>query len=174
MSAALVLLPTLLAILAEAAWVSVVAALLQAFTLHPPAVGFAWFLAAAVLGLLAARVLPPRLGDRWPVAAAGLALAAGAMAWLSSAEVRAILVAQGTDGLGEAIAANLGAWLVAVAFVRGIAHARLPEDPHPNREPAGPRDPRPCGRRRDRRDGRASPTGAPSSPRRRPRCCCSS
>ena len=60
MSGLLVLLPTILAILAEAAWVSVVAALLQAFTLHPPAVGFAWFLAAAVLGLLTARMLPMR------------------------------------------------------------------------------------------------------------------
>jgi hypothetical protein len=128
-SAVLLLLPTILALLAEAAWVTVLASLLQAFTLRPPTVGFPWFLAAAVLGLLAARVLPPRFGDRWPVAAAGLAIGCAALAWLSAAEVRAILAAQGADALGEAIAANLGAWLVAVAFVRGIAHARLPEDP---------------------------------------------
>ncbi len=129
-SAAIVLLPTILAVLAEAAWVSVLASLLQAFTLHPPAFGYAWFLAATVLGLLAARILPPRLGDRWPIAAAGLAIACAAVAWLWSAEVRAIVAAQGLGGLGDAIAANLGAWLIAVAFVRGIPHARLPEDPN--------------------------------------------
>ena len=129
MSAALVLLPTLLALVAEAAWISVLAALLQAFTFHSSVAAFGWFLGAASLGLLAARTLAPRLDERWPAVAAGLAVACGAVAWLASPDVREILAAQGVGGLGEAIAANMGAWLVVVAFVRGIAHARLPEDP---------------------------------------------
>ena len=51
------LLPTALAVIAEAAWVAIVAGLLQAFTRHPPVLGYPWFLAAAVAGLVAARVL---------------------------------------------------------------------------------------------------------------------
>ena len=35
----------------------------------------------------------------------------------------------GSRGLGPAIAANIGGWLLAVAFVRGVAYARLPADP---------------------------------------------
>ena len=60
------LVPTALAVIAEAAWVAIVAGLLQAFTRHPPVVGYAWFLAAAVVGLVAARVLEARAGNSWP------------------------------------------------------------------------------------------------------------
>ncbi len=125
----LVVLPTALALVAEAAWVSIVASMLQAFTLRPPATGLGWFLVAAIGGLVAARVLPDRVGERWPAVAAVLAIGAAAGAWLASPEVRRILEADGLRSLGNALAANLAAWLTAVAFVRGIAHARLPEDP---------------------------------------------
>jgi multisubunit Na+/H+ antiporter MnhC subunit len=123
------LLPTALAVIAEAAWVAIVAGLLQAFTRHPPALGYPWFLAAAVAGLVAARVLEPRAGGRWPAVVAALALLTGAFGWLLAPEVRGILSEDGLDGLGPAIAANIGGWLGAVAFVRGVAYARLPADP---------------------------------------------
>ena len=121
--------PTALALVAEAAWVAVVAGMLQAFTLHPAPVGYPWFLLAAVAGLVAARTLERRAADRWPLIAASLAVAVGAVGWLLSPTVRSILAAQGMDGLEAAIAANLAGWFGAVAFVRGIAHARLPADP---------------------------------------------
>jgi hypothetical protein len=58
-----------------------------------------------------------------------LALLCGAVAWLAAPAVRATLTDQGAAGIGDAVAANLGGWLAAVAFVRGIAHAKLPADP---------------------------------------------
>ena len=123
------LLPTALAVVAEAAWVAIVAGMLQAFTRHPPVVGYAWFLAAAVAGLLSARILEARAGGSWPAVVAALAIATGALGWLVAPEVRSILATDGLAGLGPAIAANIGGWLLAVAFVRGVAYARLPADP---------------------------------------------
>ncbi len=123
-----VLVPLALALVAEAAWIAVLAGLLDSFALHAPATGIPELLAAAVAGLVAARALGPRLGDGWSRVAVVLAVAAGAVGWLASPEVRALLRANGVDGLGDAVAANPGGWLLALAFVRGMAHARLPVD----------------------------------------------
>lgn len=128
MSSIGLLVPLALALLAEAAWIAVLAGLLEAFALHDPVTGVPELLLAAVVGLLAARTFGPRLGDRWSRVAVGLAFVAGLVGWLASPEVRAILRAEGTDGLGPALAANPGGWLAALAFVRGMAHARLPVD----------------------------------------------
>jgi hypothetical protein len=127
---ALEVLPTALALLAEAAWVTIVAGMLQAFTLHPPTVGYPWFLLAACAGLVAARILDARGVERAPTIIAALAIATGAIGWLLAPDVWAILATEGLGGLGRAIAANIGGWLGALAFVRGVAHARLPADPH--------------------------------------------
>ncbi|MFL5757695.1 MAG: hypothetical protein ACJ77N_15560, partial [Chloroflexota bacterium] len=124
------ILPTALAVLAEAAWVAVLAAMLQAFTLHPAVVGYGWFLLATLTGLVAARVLETGAGDRWPLVVAALAVLTGAIGWLAAPEVRTILAEHGTAALPDAVAANIGGWLGAVAFVRGVAHARIPADPH--------------------------------------------
>ena len=121
--------PTLVALVAEAAWIAVLADLLQAFVLRVPVLGLPAFLLAAVLGLAATRTLGPRLGERWPWTAVWLAAGAGAVGWLAAPEVRAILAERGIDGAGPALAANPGGWVAAVAFVRGVAHARLPADP---------------------------------------------
>ena len=153
MVGAIGLLPTALAVIAEAAWVAIVAGLLQAFTRHPPVLGYPWFLAAAVAGLVAARVLEARAGGSWPAVVAALAILTGALGWLVAPEVRAILAADGLDGLGPAIAANIGGWLLAVAFVRGVAYARLPADPRRIGNVAGPRGPGPRGGRDHRRHG---------------------
>jgi hypothetical protein len=125
-----VLLPTLLALVAEAAWTAVVAGLLAAFAFRQPAVGIGATLLAAIAGLVAARVLGPRLGDRWPSTAVLLALATGLLGWLAAPEVRSVLAARGIDGAGEALLANPGGWIAGAAFVRGVAHLRVPADPH--------------------------------------------
>jgi hypothetical protein len=128
-AAAIAILPTALTLVAEAAWVTIVAGLLQAFTRHAPVLGFGWFVAATLAGVVATRAVEPRVGSRWPVVAAALALATGAVGWLLSPDVRSILARDGLAALGPAIAANIGGWLGSVAFVRGVAHARLPADP---------------------------------------------
>jgi hypothetical protein len=129
MAALALVLPLLLALLAEAAWIAVLAGLLDAFALHDPVIGVPALLLAAAAGLVAARTLGPRLGDRWSPVAVGLAVAVGATGWLLSPATRDLLRAGGTDALGPALAANPGGWLAALAFVRGMAHARLPVDP---------------------------------------------
>ena len=105
--------PLALALIAEAAWIAVIAGLLDAFTLHEPVTGVPELLLAAVAGVVAARVLGPRLGDRWSRAAVGLAALAGLIGWLTSPN----------------LVGSPGGWLAGVAFVRGMAHARPPVDP---------------------------------------------
>ena len=117
------------ALVAEAAWIAVIAGLLNAFMLVPPAVGIPGLFLAALAGLVADRAVGPRLGARWPALAGMLAVACGLAGWLSSPGVRLILAADGMRGLGAALAANPGGWLAWVAFVRGMPYARLPPDP---------------------------------------------
>jgi uncharacterized protein DUF4129 len=119
----LVALPLGLAVIAEAAWISVVAGLVQEYALRAPTLGIFPLVGFASFGVLAARLIGPRLGDRWPLVAAGLCLAGGAVGWLNSAEALASLRA---GALGDALAANPAGWLAAVAIARGFAHARLP------------------------------------------------
>src|SRR4051794_1965260 len=128
MSAVALVLPLVLALVAEAAWIAVLAGLLDAFAHHDPGTGVLELFVAAVVGLGAARTLGPRLGDRWSLVAVVLAAGAGAIGWLGSPEVRGLLAANGTDALGAALVANPGGLLLALAFVRGMAHARLPVD----------------------------------------------
>jgi hypothetical protein len=123
------MLPALVALLAEAAWISVVAGVLQAFASRDPSPGIPALLLVALAGTAAARVLGARLGRRWPLAAVGLAVTAGALTWLAAPEVRSILGARGIAGLDAALAAHPGGWLAAVAVARGFAHARQPPDP---------------------------------------------
>ncbi|HYO42395.1 MAG TPA: DUF4129 domain-containing protein [Candidatus Limnocylindrales bacterium] len=122
-------LPVAIALIAEAAWIAVFAGLLEALVLHPPVTGIPELFLAAVAGTVAARTLPARVGEAWSRLAVALAAVAGLAGWLASAEVWALLLAGGEGALGRAIAANPGGWLAALAFVRGIAHARLPVDP---------------------------------------------
>ena len=105
--------PLGLALIAEASWIAVIAGLLDAFTLHEPVTGVPELLLAAIAGVVAARVLGPRLGDRWSRVAVGLAALAGLIGWLTSPN----------------LVGSPGGWLAGVAFVRGMAHARLPVDP---------------------------------------------
>ncbi|MEO5939794.1 MAG: DUF4129 domain-containing protein [Candidatus Limnocylindrales bacterium] len=114
--------PLALVIVAEAAWISVVAGLLQEFALREPVLGLPGLAAFVVAGVGLARILGPRLGDRWLPVGFTLVLAAGAIGWLLSGATRAALGA----GLGPALAAHPGGWLAGLALLRGYAHARLP------------------------------------------------
>lgn len=120
---ALVALPLVLATIAEAAWISVVAGLVQEFSLHEPSLGIAPLAGFVVVGVVAARLVGGRLGDRWPLAAAALCVAGGVVGWLSSADT---LLALRSVSLRDALAANPGGWLAGLAVARGFAHARLP------------------------------------------------
>lgn len=115
--------PLALVIVAEAAWISVVAGLVQEFTLHHPTMTIASLTAFVAAGVMAARIVGPRLGERWPLVGLGLCVAGGAVGWLSAPEARAAL---GVGAMGDALAAHPGGWLAALAILRGFAHARLP------------------------------------------------
>ncbi len=120
--------PVAIALVAEAAWIAVFAGLLEAFVLHDPVTGIPELFVAAAAGTIAARTLPQRTGEAWSMVAVGLAAVAGVAGWLASGEVRSLLAAGGVDGIGAALAANPGGWLAALAFLRGLAHARRPVD----------------------------------------------
>jgi hypothetical protein len=117
------LIPLALAIVAEAAWLSVVAGLVQEFSLRLPTIGIVVMAPFVLAGVVAARALATRLGGSWPNAALGLSLAGGAVGWLIAPEARAALAA---DGIWAAIAAHPGGWIAALAVLRGFAHARVP------------------------------------------------
>ena len=125
------LVPVALALVAEAAWTSILAGLLQVFVHHDQTAGIPLMLLACVAGVVATRRIGPRTGTQWPTVAAGLAFGVGAIGWLASAEVRSILASSGPGGIGDALAVNPGGWVAAIAFIRGIPYARLPPDPRP-------------------------------------------
>lgn len=122
-AAALVALPLGLAIVAEAAWISILAGLVQEYALRDPSLGIVALVGFVAVGALTARLVGVRLGARWPIVAAGVCLAGGAIGWLSSAEALAALRAGSPIG---ALAENPGGWLAAFAIARGFAHARVP------------------------------------------------
>jgi hypothetical protein len=114
--------PVALVVVAEAAWISVVAGLLEEFALHAPVLGIPVLVAFVGAGVVLARILGPRLGHRWPAVAFALVLGSGSLGWLASPAARAALA----DGLGPALAAHPGGWLAGLAILRGFAHARIP------------------------------------------------
>ena len=118
-----VALPLLFAIVAEAAWISVLAGLAQEYSLHEPGLGIAALAGFVAFGVVAARTLGVRLGDRWPTAGALLCLGGGLVGWLSAPDVREALA---TDGFAVAITTHPAGWLGTLAVARGFAHARLP------------------------------------------------
>ena len=115
--------PVVLAVVAEAAWITVVAGLLQEYVLAYPTLELPVLAAAVALGAMTARLLGPRLGGRWPVSAAVLTIGVGAAGWLLAPDAR---MALGGGDLPRALGIHPGGWLVGVAFLRGTAYARLP------------------------------------------------
>lgn len=115
--------PVALAVVAEGAWVAVLAGLVQEFALADVVVGLPAMIALAAAGAVAGRLGARPTGGRWPVVAALLTIAVGAAGWLASADARSAL---GGGSPAAAIAANPGGWFAGLAFVRGLRHARPP------------------------------------------------
>ena len=114
--------PLSLAILAEAAWLSALAALIQALSGRPTVLGIVPFAVFVGAGTLAAVLLARRLGRRWPLVVPAFVAVAVVVGTLSSTDARAALGA----GLGPVVSAHPAGWLAGVAVLRGVAHARLP------------------------------------------------
>jgi hypothetical protein len=118
-----ILVPVFLALIAEAAWITVIAGLVQEYVLAFPSIQLPVLAIVAGGGALTAHVLAPRLGSRWPAVATILTLAIGAGGWLFVTEPRAALAAA---DLPRALSSHPGGWLVGLAFLRGTAYSRLP------------------------------------------------
>ena len=123
---ALDLVPLALAVIAEAAWITVVGGLIAEFTLQVPHLGLAAIAAFVVAGILAVRALAGPAGERWPGLALFLVAVAGMIGWLSDPDARATLVSQGVI---PALGINVAGWVASLAMLRGYAHARLPVSP---------------------------------------------
>ena len=115
--------PLILVIVAEAAWISVVAGLVQEYALSEPTLGIVAFCGFVAAGVVAVKLFGVRLGRRWPPVAVALMAVAGSIGWLASAEARTAVT---EVGLGHALTVHPGGWLAAIAVFRGFAHARLP------------------------------------------------
>ncbi|MDQ2941833.1 MAG: hypothetical protein M3R05_06565, partial [Chloroflexota bacterium] len=111
---------TLLALVAEGAWLAVVYAAVQVVVGgQVPLLGtFELTIAAAIAAVLARRrLLDP---DERPLTFFAATVAAGVAGWLVSPEARALLAA---GNLAEAIGLHPGGWLAAAAFLRGVGRA---------------------------------------------------
>ena len=115
------LVPFALVVVAEAAWISVLAGLVQAFAFREPVLGIPEVAGFVLAGSLAARLLGRRLGHRWPAVALVLVVLAGIFGWITSSVDPTSLPA----GIGPAIIAP-GGWMAGLAVLRGFAHAELP------------------------------------------------
>jgi hypothetical protein len=109
-----------LMILAEAAWITVVASLVQEYALRVSIIGIPGFALFVTAGTVVAIRLSGPLGKRWPPVALVLVAAAGFVGCLASPEAREALA---VGDLARAIASNPGGWLAALAVLRGFAHA---------------------------------------------------
>jgi hypothetical protein len=116
---------TVLALVAEGAWLAVVYAAVQVVVGgQPPLLGtFELTIAAAAAALLARRgLLDP---DERPLTFFAATIVAGVAGWLYSPDAREQLA---TGNLVQAIALHPGGWLAAVAFLRGIGRGLEVDD----------------------------------------------
>ncbi len=113
----LLLLPAVLAALAEGAWVAVVAAL-AASAAHEDA---SLLVAGAVVAALAGLWLKRRLGGRpdWPILSVWLTFGAAVLGWLADGGT---LGALGRFDIPGAIGSHPAGWFAGLAFLRGSAH----------------------------------------------------
>jgi hypothetical protein len=111
--------PVLLAVLTEAAWITIVAGLVQEFALREPVVGVAALTPFVAAGVLAGRFVAPRSAGRWPVVAVLLVLGGALAGWLAAPAARDALAAG--DPIA-ALGANPGGLAAGLAVLRGFAH----------------------------------------------------
>jgi hypothetical protein len=124
--AVLDLVPLALAVVAEAAWITVIGGLIAEYTLQEPHLGIGALAAFVVAGIVAVRVLAGPAGERWPSVALLVVAVGGMVGWLSDPEATATLV---SSGVIPALGVNAAGWVAALAVLRGFAHARLPVSP---------------------------------------------
>ena len=117
------LIPVVLVVIAEAAWVSVIGGFIQEVRLQAPVLGIPILTVFVATGVVAARTFGARLGRWWPPVGLGLSLLAGAIGWLLAPDARAALLA---GDLATAIKDNPGGWVAALAVLRGFANATFP------------------------------------------------
>jgi Domain of unknown function (DUF4129) len=120
------LVPLLLTIVAEAAWIAVVAGLLQEYALREPVIGLPQLAVFVLAGVLAARLLAGRLGLRWPLVSLGLIASGAAIGLFLAPAARTAVDVSGIQGLGAAIGENPGGLFAGLAVLRGFSHARQP------------------------------------------------
>jgi hypothetical protein len=112
--------PSVLAVVAEGAWIALVALLLQTARREPSSLGIVLFAAFAAVGLVVARAFAARLeGHRaWVVIA--MALVAAVAGWLLGEVPRAALARGDLQG---ALSAHQSGFLAGLALLRGTSHA---------------------------------------------------
>lgn len=127
-AAAATAVPLALTVIAEAAWITVVARVVNEYFLRQAVLDIPALALFVVVGLGASQRLAPSLGPRWPVFTLGATIAAALVGVLWSPDARAALDLPFPDGLTAMLGANPGGLLAGVAFLRGVAwgHAGLP------------------------------------------------
>jgi len=120
--------PLGLAIIAEAAWIAVVANVINEYFLRQPVLEIPGFVLFVLGGFLASRRLAPGLGDRWPAFVLISTIIAALLGVLWAPAARAALELSFPEGLTQMLGANPGGLLAGLAFIRGVAwgHAGLP------------------------------------------------
>ncbi|HEX5013962.1 MAG TPA: DUF4129 domain-containing protein [Candidatus Limnocylindrales bacterium] len=117
------LVPLVLAIVAEAAWIAVAGGLIAEYTLQEPHLGIGALALFVLAGVVAARVLAPAAGDRWPSVALLLVAIGGLIGWLSAPAARTALA---SVGVVPALGVNPAGWVAGIAVLRGFTHSKLP------------------------------------------------
>jgi len=117
------LIPVVLVVIAEAAWVSVVGGFIQEVRLQAPVIGIPILALFVAAGVVAARSVGTRLGRWWPPVGVVLSFVAGALGWLVAPEARAAILA---GDMATAITENPGGWVAGLAVLRGFANATFP------------------------------------------------
>ena len=120
--------PLVLAIIAEAAWIAVVANVINEYFLRHPVLEIPAFMAFVAVGFIASRRIAPSVGSRWPAFVLIATIAAALVGVLWAPAARDALALPFPQGLTEMLGANPGGLLAGLAFIRGVAwgHAGLP------------------------------------------------
>ncbi|MEO7663746.1 MAG: DUF4129 domain-containing protein [Candidatus Limnocylindrales bacterium] len=114
--------PVALAIVAEAAWLSILGGVIQLVAHRDPVLGIPALAAFVVAGFAAARIVGPRAGRRWPWLAAAIVMAGAIGGTLVHPEARAALVAAAPD-LATILGHHPAGLVAGLAVLRGMARA---------------------------------------------------
>lgn len=116
--------PLLLVVVAEGAWIAVLAGLVHEYAVRDPILGLVPIAGFVLAGAVVAAAVSGRLGTRWPPVAVGLVVVSAVVGVLLAPGARAAIATSGLDGVGPAIGENPGGLLAGMAVLRGFSHAR--------------------------------------------------